>query len=158
MTLPFVTRWRALASCLSMITIFAIAAVGCGQAESAAERRPYPIAAKGDVVDVYGTTKVADPYRWMEALDSKEVAEWVAGSNAVTDTYLARLPLRQHFNARLTELWNYQRVGVPAIDGVPIGSGPASEGGGSTPPHAAINTTKAQRTEPSYRKSPVGRT
>ncbi len=117
MTLPFVPRWRALASCLSMITMFAIAASGCGQAESAAERRPYPIAAKGDVVDMYGTTKVADPYRWMEALDSKEVAEWVAASNAVTDPYLARLPLRQHFNARLTELWNYPRVGVPAIEG-----------------------------------------
>ena len=57
------------------------------------------------------------PYRWMEALDSKEVADWVAASNAVTDPYLARLPLREPFNTRLTELWNYPRVGVPVIEG-----------------------------------------
>ena len=37
----------------------------------------------------------------MESLDSKEVADWVAASNAVTDTYLKTLPLRQPFQARL---------------------------------------------------------
>jgi prolyl oligopeptidase len=69
------------------------------------------------VVDDYAGTKVPDPYRWMEALDSKEVADWVAASNAVTDPYLAKLPLREHFNSRLTELWNYPRVSVPVIEG-----------------------------------------
>src|SRR6185436_20205989 len=67
------------------------------------------------VVDDYGGVKVADPYRWMESLDSKEVAEWVAASNAVTEPYLKSLPLRQFFVTRLTDLWNYARVGLPDV-------------------------------------------
>src|SRR5262245_38955779 len=77
----------------------------------------YPVAHKGDVVEGYGGSRVADPYRWMEALDSKEVADWVGASNAVTDPYLAALPLREHFNQRLNQLWNYPRVSVPTIEG-----------------------------------------
>ena len=76
----------------------------------------YPPARKSDTVDDYHGTKVADPYRWMEALDSKEVADWVAASNAVTEPYLKALPLREHFSKRLTELWNYPRVGVPVVE------------------------------------------
>ena len=107
MTLPFIAT----------MTLLAVAASACGRTEPAVERLPYPVAAKGDVVDDYAGTKVPDPYRWMEALDSKDVADWVAASNAVTDPYLAKLPLREHFNTRLTELWNYPRVGVPVVEG-----------------------------------------
>jgi prolyl oligopeptidase len=102
---------------LSAIVLVALIASACQQAETADPRLAYPIADKGDVVDDYGGTKVPDPYRWMEALDSTAVAEWVAASNAVTDPYLAKLPLRQHFNTRLTELWNYPRVTVPVVKG-----------------------------------------
>jgi prolyl oligopeptidase len=102
---------------LSAIVLVALIASACQQAETAEPRLAYPIADKGDVVDDYGGTKVPDPYRWMEALDSTAVAEWVAASNAVTDPYLAKLPLRQHFNTRLTELWNYPRVTVPVVKG-----------------------------------------
>ena len=48
----------------------------------------YPATARGDVIDDYYGTKVADPYRWMEDLDSKDVAGWVAAQNEVT----VRLP------------------------------------------------------------------
>ena len=77
----------------------------------------YPQAHRGNAADHYGGTKVSDPYRWMEALDSTEVADWVAASNAVTTQYLAKLPLRSHFNKRLTELWDYPRVSVPVLRG-----------------------------------------
>jgi prolyl oligopeptidase len=77
----------------------------------------YPTTTKGDVVDDYHGTKVPDPYRWMEDLDATAVAEWVAAQNAVTDRYLASLPLRQHFTDRLTALWNYPRVGLPMSEG-----------------------------------------
>ncbi len=49
----------------------------------------YPPSRKGDVVDDYAGTKVPDPYRWMEDLDAKEVADWVAAQNAVTEAHLA---------------------------------------------------------------------
>ena len=101
---------------LMTVALVALLTSACqGSAESSEPALRYPVAQKGDVVDDYGGTKVPDPYRWMEALDSKEVAEWVAASNAVTDPYLAKLPLREHFNKRLTELWNYPRVGVPVV-------------------------------------------
>ena len=99
------------------MALIALSTVACRQADPAPTRPPYPVAHKGDVVDDYGGTKVPDPYRWMEALDSKEVAEWVAASNAVTDPYLAKLPMREPFNTRLTELWNYPRVSVPIVRG-----------------------------------------
>ena len=101
-------RWR-------VIVLVALASA-CQRAETAEPRLTYPVAHKGDVVDDYAGTKVADPYRWMESLDSKEVADWVAASNAVTDPYLARLcRCATHFNTRLTELWNYPRVGLPVV-------------------------------------------
>ena len=48
----------------------------------------YPETRKVDVVDDYHGTKVPDPYRWLEDLDSKDVAQWTAAENAVTFGYL----------------------------------------------------------------------
>jgi prolyl oligopeptidase len=76
----------------------------------------YPVARKGDAVDDFNGVKIADPYRWMEDLDSKEVADWVAAENAVTEPYLRSLPLRDHFKRRLTELWDHPRVSVPVVE------------------------------------------
>jgi prolyl oligopeptidase len=77
----------------------------------------YPSTAKGTTVDDYHGTKVADPYRWMEDLDSPEVAKWVSAQNELTFGYLERLPLRAHFRSRITELWNYPKTGVPIREG-----------------------------------------
>jgi prolyl oligopeptidase len=102
---------------LSAIALLALTVSACQRAEPAGAQLPYPVAHKGDVVEDYAGTKVPDPYRWMEALDSAEVAQWVTASNAVTEPYLAKLPLREPFNKRLTELWNYPRVSVPVVEG-----------------------------------------
>ncbi len=73
----------------------------------------YPETARGGVVDNYFGHSVPDPYRWMEDLDSKPVADWVAAENQVTFTYLSKLPMRDHFQRRITELWNYPKAGIP---------------------------------------------
>ena len=78
--------------------------------------RSYPPSRQGDVVDVYGDTRVADPYRWMEDLESPEVAQWVAAQNAVTRAHLDTLPHRAALAQRLTALWNYARTSLPAIE------------------------------------------
>jgi prolyl oligopeptidase len=77
----------------------------------------YPETSKGDVVEDYFGTKVADPYRWMEDLDSKKVADWVAAENRVTFDYLANFPQREQFRKRITELWNYPKVSIPVHEG-----------------------------------------
>jgi len=77
----------------------------------------YPATTLGSVVEDYGGTKVADPYRWMESLDSGEVKAWITAQNAVTDPYLAALPRRKALNDRLTALWDYPRVGLPTLEG-----------------------------------------
>jgi prolyl oligopeptidase len=77
----------------------------------------YPVAEKGDVVDDYFGTKVADPYRWMEDLDAKEVAQWVAAENTVTFGYLQGLAMREYFRKRITELWDYPKVTIPRREG-----------------------------------------
>ncbi len=76
-------------------------------------RTQYPVAPKNDVVDDYHGTKVPDPYRWMEDLDSKDVAEWVAAQNKLTIDYLLRLPMREQLRTRITELWNYPKTSIP---------------------------------------------
>ncbi|HZA52842.1 MAG TPA: hypothetical protein VE616_01220, partial [Candidatus Udaeobacter sp.] len=85
--------------------------------EAQLQKLSYPTPRKSDVVDEYFGTKVADPYRWMEDLDSHELAEWVAAENKLTFNYLERLPLRQHFRQRITELWNYPRTTIPVREG-----------------------------------------
>jgi len=95
------------------VLVLLVTAVSCAPSEPKKPAITYPATTKGDVVDDYHGTKVPDPYRWMEDLDSNAVADWVAAQNAVTDPYLAALPLRARLNARLTDLWNYARVGLP---------------------------------------------
>src|SRR5437660_1444021 len=75
----------------------------------------YPQTKRGDVVDDYHGTKVADPYRWLEAdvRESKEVADWVAAENEVTFAYLKAIPEREAIKQRLTDLWNFEKVTPP---------------------------------------------
>ncbi len=97
------------------IAALILAAVACR--ERPQPNMTYPATAKGDVVDDYFGTKVPDPYRWMEDLDSPAVADWVAAQNRVTVDYLEKLPMRARFKQRITELWDYPKVGVPVREG-----------------------------------------
>jgi prolyl oligopeptidase len=86
--------------------------------ESPTEKRiVYPAASRIEQVDDYHGVKVADPYRWLEDLDSQQTRDWVAAENGVTSTFLASLPEREPIRKRLTELWNYERYSVPAQHG-----------------------------------------
>ena len=108
---------RSFVSDILFITLLILFAGSCKPLEPPMPQLTYPTPRKDAIVDDFGGTKVPDPYRWMEALDSREVADWVAASNAVSGSYLKQLPLREHFSKRLTELWSYPRVSVPVIEG-----------------------------------------
>src|SRR3954465_10832046 len=77
----------------------------------------YPPAPRGEVIDDYHGTKVADPYRWLEDLDSPPTTAWVEAENKLTFGFLETLPSRAAFRERLTQLWNYARVGIPTKAG-----------------------------------------
>ena len=74
----------------------------------------YPQARVSDQVDTYFGTKVADPYRWMEDVDSPEVKQWVDAENKLTQSFLAGIPARERIHSRLMELANFERFGMPA--------------------------------------------
>lgn len=73
----------------------------------------YPQTQKEKVEDNYFGTKVADPYRWLENDTSQKTAAWVKEQNAVTKAYLDNIPERRAFFSRLTDVWNYEKQGLP---------------------------------------------
>lgn len=77
----------------------------------------YPETRKGDVVDTYFDTEVADPYRWLEDDRSEETGAWVKAQNVVTFDYLESIPYRDELKKRLETLWNYEKVGRPFTEG-----------------------------------------
>jgi len=77
----------------------------------------YPPTRKAAQVDDYHGTQVADPYRWLEDTDSPETRAWIEAQNRLTFDYLGQIPERESLRQRLTELWNYERFGVPSREG-----------------------------------------
>ncbi len=73
----------------------------------------YPPTKKVDVKDTYFGTEVEDPYRWLENDTSAETADWVKAENQLTFAYLEKLPYRAEIKSRLTELWDYPKIGTP---------------------------------------------
>src|SRR6185369_7270231 len=73
----------------------------------------YPIAPRGQQVDDYHGTKVADPYRWLEDPDSPQTRDWVEAENKVTSAFLDAIPERRRIRKRLTKLWDYEKFGIP---------------------------------------------
>lgn len=83
----------------------------------AASLQIYPFTARGQTSDNYFGTKVADPHRWLEDLDSPAVRDWVSQQNALSQPRLAALPQRLWLKKRLGELWNYERYDIPVKRG-----------------------------------------
>ncbi len=106
----FPTRVRCL---LAAVLLTAVTPAGAQQ-----PRRPQvPATRTVDTVTDYHGTRVADPYRWLEAVESSEVAAWVAAQNAVTMPYLTALSGRDALKERITALYNYPRTGAPFWEG-----------------------------------------
>jgi prolyl oligopeptidase len=98
---------------LTGCVVVAMAGVASAADLSKTTKIAYPEAKRGDQVDDYHGTKVADPYRWLENPDSPETRAWVEAENKLTFGYLEQIPARQAIKDRLTKLWNYERFSVP---------------------------------------------
>lgn len=77
----------------------------------------HPTARHSAQVDVYHGLQIADPFRWLEDLDSAETKAWVEAQNKVSEAFLARAPRREALGARLTALWNYPKYDLPSKHG-----------------------------------------
>jgi len=108
-----------LALALLMSTPTAAQAADAAGAPVPASGIAYPDTARGDTVDPQFGVDVADPYRWLEddVRVNPKVAAWVADQNKITDAYLATLPGRDTLAKRMTELYNYERFGLPTKAG-----------------------------------------
>ena len=85
--------------------------------ESPTKAFVYPPTRKSDQVDDYHGTKVADPYRWLEDLNSEETQAWIEAQNQLTSSYLSEIPEREPIKERITQLWNYEKYGIPFKQG-----------------------------------------
>jgi len=116
---------------LNSAVLFALCGLtGCGQdaAMTSAAKKitsvndentvlTYPITKKIAVVDDYFGTKVTDSYRWLEDDMSAETADWVKAQNKTTYDYLEQIPYRDKIKSRLAALLDYEKVGMPFIEG-----------------------------------------
>jgi prolyl oligopeptidase len=73
----------------------------------------YPPSPVVDQKDLYHGVEVADPYRWLEDPDSAESRAWIEAQNQLTFGYLAQIPQREAIKQRLTQLWDYEKFGIP---------------------------------------------
>jgi prolyl oligopeptidase len=92
----------------ALCLVTALAVPGAGLAQP-----PYPDTRKGDVVDTYFGTQVADPYRWLEDDNSAETKAWVKAQNELSSAYLSAIPGRAAIRDRVARLWNFEKYSVP---------------------------------------------
>ena len=104
---------------ISVCILLGLLPIACTepQASVSAGGLVYPDTKKVDQVDDYHGTRVADPYRWLEDLDSADTKAWVDAQNKVTFGYLEQIPSRDRIRKRLQTLWDYEKYRVPIKEG-----------------------------------------
>lgn len=73
----------------------------------------YPEAPHDNTVDTYFGEQVADPFRPLEDDNSTATGAWVKAENALTRSYLDKMPQRSQYLKRLKEVSNYEKVYAP---------------------------------------------
>ncbi len=101
----------------AVVLIFASCKNDKELSESNAVIMTYPETKTVDTVTTYFGNEVKDPYRWLEDDRSEETSEWVKSQNVVTGNYLDNIPYRKELKDRLQEVWNYERISAPFIEG-----------------------------------------
>ncbi|MFM7736743.1 MAG: S9 family peptidase, partial [Alphaproteobacteria bacterium] len=92
-------------------------ASACSTARGPWSSPSYPTTRREAHVDTYHGETVADPYKWLEDPDSAESRAWIDAQNELVRAHLEPLPMRTRMQARLRELWNYERFVLPSERG-----------------------------------------
>lgn len=77
----------------------------------------YPRTRTVEYFDDYHGIRVSDPYRWLEDMGSAETQEWIAAQNALTASYIKKIPVRDAIRKRLKGLLDYEKFGMPFKQG-----------------------------------------
>lgn len=77
----------------------------------------YPETKKVEHVDEYFGNKVEDPYRWLEDDRAEDTKDWVQREVAFTKDYLAKIPFREEIRNQLKDIWNYEKISAPFVEG-----------------------------------------
>lgn len=100
---------------VSAVTLAALCACASVQRPEVVTGLKYPPAPRGMTVDDYHGTKVADPYRGLEELDSPATRIWVGAEAQLTQSYLAAIPQRQQIRSRIAQIYDFERTGIPFV-------------------------------------------
>ncbi len=105
--------------CWVMIGAMLVAACSSTPTETGlqAERLAYPKTPASAHADVYHGRRIADPYRWLEQESTEQTRQWISAQNALAQPYLEGIPARARIQARLKQLWNYERFELPVKRG-----------------------------------------
>ena len=80
-------------------------------------KNSYPETKKIPVSNNYYGTKIIDDYRWLEDDNSDDTKKWVINQNNTTFKYLDEIPFRNDLKVRLEQLWDYEKISAPFIEG-----------------------------------------
>jgi prolyl oligopeptidase len=100
---------------LLLFGITLIVMASCNKQEN--RKLAYPETRRGNYSDTIFGTLIPDPYRWLEDDRSDETTAWVRAQNALTFSYLEKIPYRPEIRDRLTKMWNYEKFGIPHREG-----------------------------------------
>jgi prolyl oligopeptidase len=105
-----------LRSALFLTARFLFAGLAAAQQPAPAAKCP-PAARIDSAKDTYGTTVVADPYRWLEDQNSLETRAWIEAQRKCTEAAVSNLPGRREISKRVTELLHNDTFGAPTERG-----------------------------------------
>ena len=77
----------------------------------------YPSTLRGAVSDVLSGVRIADPYRWLENVNSNEVRDWAAAQNALTGAWLGQVPQRDEIVSRVRRASAFTESSAPVAGG-----------------------------------------
>ena len=91
--------------------------LGGGEAWGQEGRLAYPTTRRVNAVDLYHGVKVADPYRWLEAMESGETLAWVKAQDRLFLDFVGQGSIRDALEARVREINSFESSGSPVKGG-----------------------------------------
>ncbi len=108
-----VRHYRSIVATISLAVSVALMISDLAYPQDSESNLLYPKSKVVDQINNYHGTQINDPFRWLEDVDSEDTKSWVVEQNKLTFDYLESIPARARFKRRLTELWNFERYGLP---------------------------------------------